>query len=56
MFIVKNIHINNNIYSKRNRTYNISINNTNKNIGQRFVDYLEPTFFNSMPFHYKKIL
>jgi len=50
MFIVKKTPINNNVFSKRNRTYDISNNNTKKNIGQRFVEYLGPTFLNAMPF------
>jgi len=35
-------------------TYNISINCTNKNIGQRFIDFLGRAFFNSKPLKLKK--
>jgi hypothetical protein len=57
LFIMKNVLINNNIvYPKRNRTYNISVHYTNKNIGQKFIDYLGPTIFNSMPLNLKKHL
>lgn len=56
MFLIKNTTINDIVYSKRNRTYDISNNYTKKTIGQRFVDYLGPTFFNAMPFAIKKTI
>jgi hypothetical protein len=55
MSIVKKIPINNNIYSKRNKTNDILNNYTKKNNGQKFVDYLGSTFLNKMPFAIKKL-
>lgn len=38
------------LYPKRNRTYTyFSKLITNKNIGRKFIEYLEPTIFNSTP-------
>ena len=39
---------------KELRKYELTVNYTNKSFGQCFVDYLGPTFFNSMPFEFKK--
>jgi len=36
------------------RKFDLTVNYTNKSFGQCFVDYLGPTFFNSMPFEFKK--
>ena len=36
------------------RKFDLTVNYTNKSYGQCFVDYLGPTFFNSMPFDLKK--
>jgi hypothetical protein len=36
------------------RKFDLTVNYTNKSFGQCFLDYLGPTFFNSMPFEFKK--
>jgi len=56
MFFIKNTPITDIVFSKRYRTHDISNNYTKKNIGQRFVDYLGPTFFNAMPLAIKKTI
>lgn len=56
IFVMKKLPKSNNINSIHNRIYNISINYTSKNTGQRFIDYLRPTFFSSMPFNINKTM
>jgi len=40
---------------RENRVYNIDVKYAKKSFGQSFVDYLGPTYFNLMPYGYKKI-
>jgi len=36
------------------RKYDFTIKFSNKSFGQRFFEYQGPTFFNSMPYEFKK--
>jgi len=60
MYLVKKFNLDkyhNKLSNKRElRKYDLTVNYTNKSFGQCFVDYLGPTFFNSMPFEFKKKL
>lgn len=39
---------------RENMLYNIPVKYAKKSFGQSFVDYLGPTYFNSMSYEYKK--
>lgn len=58
MYLVKKFNLDkyhNKLSNKRElRKLDLTINYTNKSFGQCFIDYLGPTFFNSMPFELKK--
>lgn len=41
---------------RENRSYDMQVNYSKKSIGQRFVDYLGPTNYNSLPFYLKKYI
>jgi hypothetical protein len=58
LFIIKNINswieLENRCNKKELRAYDVKQKFMKKAFGQRFVDYLGPTFFNSMPLYIKK--
>lgn len=41
-------------HKRENMVYNIPVKYAKKSFGQSFVDYLRPTYFNLMPYEYKK--
>jgi len=39
---------------RQNIVYNVPVKYANKSFSQSFVDYLGPTYFNLMPYQFKK--
>jgi len=58
MYMIKKFNLDNNYNEINNKRemikYDMTIKFANKSFGQRFVDYQGPTFFNSMPYEFKK--
>lgn len=58
MYVVKKFYLDNNhkelSYKREMKKYDLTIKFENKSFGQRFVDYLRLTFFNSIRYEFLK--
>lgn len=58
MFIIKQLNIaqlhKDNSHERVMRKFEIPVKYTNKSFGHTFVDYLGPTFYNSMPLDFRR--
>lgn len=54
MFTIKQLNINRLHTDNSHKRYDFSVKYTNKSFGHTFVDYLGPTYYNSMPLDLKR--